>query len=1092
VTACPADAEFDRLLADELSADDEAVLEAHVAACAACRARLDRLTGGRVPPTRPDGTLPGSDNTAYSAGVLERVAGLPAVRVRLVEQRPDSGRGAGPERPTTGTDGPTPGRRFTVLGRHAEGGLGRIHLARDEQLRRTVALKEIRPERADDPRIRQRFLTEAEITGQLEHPGVVPIYALEHDAADRPVYAMRFIQGRTLSDAITAYHRGPTALGLRELLQRFVSVCQTMAYAHSRGVLHRDLKPDNVMLGDYGETLVVDWGLAKRLDTTDDSFAVVPGEPSAGAADVPTEQPIGTVVIPAATDGAGASDQLTVAGQVMGTPAYMAPEQARGEPLNPSADVYALGGVLFTILTGKVPYQGTTAMEVLRKVAAGEPPAVAGAPRALNAIYFKAMARDPRARYATAADLARDIERWLADEPVGADREPWLVRAGRWARRRRTLVSSLGVAAVLLILTGAGVAWWQSRLAEERRFEQARREGERQFEQGRTSQRVDALLDRCEAAIASDDAIGARVAVDDAATLAESLGDDRPEERLARCHATADALGDFDRIDDLRWDTAGGKVQGGGRALREWSEAFARLGVVPGRIPPAEAAAAINASQARERLRASLDLWLVYTARENRPPLADILAAADPDPFRDAVRAAVARWDVEAVKSLAGRDEALRQPVGFAIALVSIVNLPQDRKLAVLEAAARARPRSFAVHMTAGQQFRINDPATAAERLAWFRSAVTVRPGSSVAHDSLGVALWDRGDVDGAVAEFRTAIRLDPGYATPHSNLGVALKRKGDVDGAIAEYRTAIRLDPTSAASARYNLGLALASQGDVDGEVAEYRAALSLNPKLIMARINLGVVLQSRGDVDGALTEFRTALKIDPTFGRAHYNLGNALKETGDLDGAIAAYRETERLGLKGTGPLLAEAERWKKLLPRLDAVAAGVEEPATGAEALDFSTLCRQSFVKRYAASARLYAGACAREPKYANDSYTARRHDAAQCAAMAGCGEGTDAPSVPTARAALRGQALSWLRANLNLLAHRLEPGKAADPKSVVKHLSDYLTEKELAGARPGAAREGWIPAEAAAWDAYWAAVRVLLARAREAVTSPQSGP
>src|SRR5207237_7875053 len=118
--------------------------------------------------------------------------------------------------------------------------------------------------RADDPQVRQRFLAEAEITGQLEHPGIVPIYALEHDAAGRPIYAMRFIQGRTLADAIKAYHQQPTTLALRELLQRFITICQTLAYAHSKEVIHRDLKPANVMLGDYGETLVVDWGLAKR------------------------------------------------------------------------------------------------------------------------------------------------------------------------------------------------------------------------------------------------------------------------------------------------------------------------------------------------------------------------------------------------------------------------------------------------------------------------------------------------------------------------------------------------------------------------------------------------------------------------------------------------------------------------------------------------------------------------------------------------------------------------------------------------------------------------------------------------------------
>ena len=167
----------------------------------------------------------------------------------------------------------SPASRFTIERLHAKGGLGQISLARDGQLSRPVALKEIRPERRG-PENRRRFLNEAEITGQLEHPGIVPIYALEKDAAGEPYYVMRFIQGRSMSEAIRDYHTNKLAssstrvsdnLALRDLLQRFVSVCQTMAFAHSMHVIHRDLKPANVMLGDFGETLIVDWGLAKRI-----------------------------------------------------------------------------------------------------------------------------------------------------------------------------------------------------------------------------------------------------------------------------------------------------------------------------------------------------------------------------------------------------------------------------------------------------------------------------------------------------------------------------------------------------------------------------------------------------------------------------------------------------------------------------------------------------------------------------------------------------------------------------------------------------------------------------------------------------------
>jgi formylglycine-generating enzyme required for sulfatase activity/tRNA A-37 threonylcarbamoyl transferase component Bud32 len=359
--------------------------------------------------------------------------------------------GTGPSGAGTSTDAPGPSRaaagprrHFTPLRPHAQGGLGTVSLAFDETLRRQVALKEIRPELRDNAHLRRRFLAEAEITGQLEHPGVVPIYALEHDAEGQPYYAMRFIQGKTLAEAIQAYHAQPTPLAFHALLKRFLDVCQTMAYTHSRGVIHRDLKPTNVMLGDYGETLVVDWGLAKRL--------------RGGAETQPRQGEEATA--PAADTGAGSAD-LTEAGQVLGTPAYMSPEQAdgRAEGIGPATDIYALGAILYELLTGQPPYRGAGLGAILSQVRQGPPPPPGqvrrGVPRALEAVCLKAMARAPAGRYASAAEVAREVERWLADEPVAAYREPLPVRLARWGRRHRTLVMAVGL--VLLTVVGAAI-----------------------------------------------------------------------------------------------------------------------------------------------------------------------------------------------------------------------------------------------------------------------------------------------------------------------------------------------------------------------------------------------------------------------------------------------------------------------------------------------------------------------------------------------------------------------------------------------------------------------------------------------------------
>ena len=243
--------------------------------------------------------------------------------------------------------------RYRVLAAHARGGLGQVSRAADGELHREVALKEILPHYAADPAVRERFLHEAHVTGYLEHPGVVPIYGL-HDGS-RPFHAMRCVRGHSRKDAIRARHQADAddPSDLRELLVRFVDVCQAMAYAHSRGVIHRDLKPDNVMLGPFGESLVVDWGLAKRLGDAEPAAAASP-----------------------AAGGGGSSGTETQAGQAVGTPAYMSPEQATGDlgRLGPATDVYALGGVLAAILTGQPPVHGQRARRYPRQGVRGRHP----------------------------------------------------------------------------------------------------------------------------------------------------------------------------------------------------------------------------------------------------------------------------------------------------------------------------------------------------------------------------------------------------------------------------------------------------------------------------------------------------------------------------------------------------------------------------------------------------------------------------------------------------------------------------------------------------------------------------------------------
>jgi eukaryotic-like serine/threonine-protein kinase len=337
------------------------------------------------------------------------------------------------------------GQRFRILRPHAQGGLGKVFVALDSELHREVAIKQILDSHADDPESRRRFLLEAEVTGGLEHPGIVPVHGLGAYPDGRPYYAMRFIKGESLKDAIAVFHAQPTlrnqpgrrSLEFRKLLRRLLDVCNAIEFAHSRGVLHRDVKPSNVILGKHGETLVVDWGLAKALGCVEmgsgsDERPLVPSSASESAETLP--------------------------GSALGTPAYMSPEQAAGDldRLGPRSDIYSLGATFYCVLTGRPPFAGDVG-DVLRAVQKGDFPLPRSLDptieRPLEAICLKAMALQPGERYGSAKALAEDVERWMADEPIGSYREASAARLARWGRRHKPVVAS--AAALLLTAVAA-------------------------------------------------------------------------------------------------------------------------------------------------------------------------------------------------------------------------------------------------------------------------------------------------------------------------------------------------------------------------------------------------------------------------------------------------------------------------------------------------------------------------------------------------------------------------------------------------------------------------------------------------------------
>ena len=275
---------------------------------------------------------------------------------------------------------------------------------------------------------------------------------------------------------------GERAVAFRQLLRRFVDVCNTVAYAHSRGVLHRDIKPSNVMLGKFGETLMVDWGLAKAglKDTRHGNGEV------AVTQDEPTLRPV-----------SGSSIEKTQAGTTLGTAHFMSPEQAGGRlnQLGPASDIFSLGATLYVLLTGKRPFDGNDDVEVLARARGCRftPPIEMkpGTPPALNAICLKAMAQNPADRYATALDLAADVEHWLADEPVVAFAEPVSVRLGRWGRRHRTALvaaAAILISAVFALSISTGLIWAEQQNTAEQKMIAENRLLEVEAEQKKTAE----------------------------------------------------------------------------------------------------------------------------------------------------------------------------------------------------------------------------------------------------------------------------------------------------------------------------------------------------------------------------------------------------------------------------------------------------------------------------------------------------------------------------------------------------------------------------------------------------------------------------
>jgi serine/threonine-protein kinase len=759
------------------------------------------------------------------------------------------------------------GQRFRVLRPHAKGGLGAVFVALDGELHREVALKQILDHHADDPTSRQRFLVEAEITGGLEHPGIVPVYGLGTYGDGRPYYAMRFIRGDSLKEAIEHFHAdnalkddpGRRSLELRKLLRRFMDVCDAIHYAHSRGVLHRDIKPGNIIVGKHGETLVVDWGLAKPL----------------GRVEQESEAGERTLMPPSASGSAE-----TLPGSALGTPAFMSPEQACGDlqRLGPRSDVYSLGATLYCLLTGKPPIVGSDVGAVLGAVQRGDvrpprqlDPAI---DRPLEAICLRAMALKPDDRYATPRALAEDVERWMADEPVSAYRERLAGKLARWARRHRASVRAAALALVIIaaLATTAAVVVDQAR----RREEAARKQETAALMSERTA-KAEAQENLALAARAVDDYF---TRISENTLLKRQDAAQVRDLRSLRKELLEVALDYYTRLASRR-STA--------PALRaEQAAAYARVGRISDEVGSKEAT--LEAFRQAESIR-----------RE--------LAALDPVDATRQRELALSQIDVAATLADIGRaDQALREYARSQEILEGLVQAnPGDAELQ--SELARAHNGGGIVLRSLG---RSQEALAAFERgRAAVQRLVDARPGDTgdlrrlaTSRSNIGLLLDELGRTDEAIVELEKSRSIWQGLL--------------DADPSGSGLQDDL-------ASCDNNLGLVLSHAGKFADALAAmargrviFRRLLEAHPSVMVYRrdlatnhVNSGNAHSALGHPAEALREFEQARSIlrpmadaDPSdldtrrnLSATLYNIGDSLRATGKLAEASEAVREACKL---------------------------------------------------------------------------------------------------------------------------------------------------------------------------------------------------
>ncbi len=762
---------------------------------------------------------------------------------------------------------------YHLLVQLGEGGMGTVYLAEQEHpIKRRVALKVIKAG-MDSAQVIARFAQERQALELMDHPHIARVLDAGMTDADRPYFVMELVEGVPVTTYCDRERLTP-----RERLELFIRVCQAVQHAHQKGVIHRDLKPSNVLIALVdGKPLpkVIDFGVAKATGRT-----------------------------------LAERSLFTEAGVMVGTLEYMAPEQAELNNLDidTRADVYSLGVLLYELLTGSLPFtakqlRGVGFSEMLRMIKEVEPPkpstrlsscdelANIAAHRKLEParlrklvkgeldwIVMKCLEKDRGRRYQTANDLATDVQRYLADEPILA-KPPTLLRRGRkWSRRHQAVVVTATVGLLAAVMVLAGSIGWILRDKGARRTA-TMREAEDALEEMKQHRQQARWLEALAAARRAEGSLTAGESDDDTRRLVSDL------------RADLEMVIKLEAIRNRKSEVRGDQTFDFGNADLTYAQAFQDYGIDIESLAPEDAAARIRARPVAAELTAALDDWA--SVRRLTPevdeqfwrPLFAVARLADPDDLRNQLRTALESRDKNTLVQLAERDDVATLPPATVYLLAKALHDYRELELAIalLRKAQRLRPADFWMNYQLGYYLATIEPRQPEEAVRFYTAAVASRPQSVGAQVSLSHALRSKGAILEALAVAKEVVRLKPDYAEGYLCLGHALVGLKAPDEAITAYHEAIRLHPAYTNAFLY-LGNAFLDKGALDEAIAAYQESIRLKPDYGLGHHGLGVSLQRAGKFEQSIGAYRNAIRFQPDNYQPYLQLSWLLVTCADL----------------------------------------------------------------------------------------------------------------------------------------------------------------------------------------------------------------